>query len=119
MKQHTISFKHAWEGLVLAFKTQPNLKAHTFSALIASGLAYLVGFSINEWIILVFTVSLVFITEMVNTTIESVCDVVCDRFHLGVKKAKDVGAGMVLLSAFSAVVIGLILFIPKIVGLFN
>lgn len=118
MKQHKISFKHAWDGLVLAFETQPNLSVHVFSGLIASGLAYLLGFSIEEWIILVFTISLVFIAEMVNTTIEAVCDTVCDRWHLEVKKAKDVGAGMVLLSAFTSVVVGLILFVPKIINLF-
>jgi diacylglycerol kinase len=119
MKKHTISFKHAWDGLVLAFETQPNLTVHVFSGLVTSGLAYLLGFSVEEWLILVFTISLVFIAEMVNTTIEAVCDVVCDCWHIKVKKAKDVGAGMVLLSAFVSVIIGLILFVPKIINLFN
>jgi len=117
MKQHTISFKHAWDGLVLAFKEQPNLRVHFLSAFMVLILGLIVGLAQMEWVLLIFTMSLVLIAEMVNTTIEAVTDLLTDKWHLQAKNAKDIGAGMVLVAAVSAVVVGCLVFGPYLIKL--
>ncbi|MBU0618685.1 diacylglycerol kinase family protein [Patescibacteria group bacterium] len=115
MKKHGISFKHAFNGLLVAFKEQPNLKIHLSFAVLVIALGYFLPVSYLEWMILIFSISLVLIAEMMNTTVEAVTDLLTEKWHLKAEIAKDVGAGMVLLSAFFASIVGLIIFVPKIV----
>lgn len=77
-------------------------------------------FSINyiEWLILVFTFNMVLVSEMVNTAIEAVVDLVTLEKNQNAKIAKDVSAGMVLVSASFSVIIGIYIFLPKILQLF-
>lgn len=111
---HRISFKHAFDGFVYAVKTQPNFRFH----LLATVAVILMGiyFSISpvEWLILVFTINTVLVAEMVNTSIESMVDLITLERRADAKIAKDVSAGMVLISATLAVVVALIVFLPKI-----
>lgn len=69
-----------------------------------------------EWIILIFTFSLVIGFEMVNTAIESMTDILTLRYDISAKNAKDTAAGMVLVSAIFAVIIGLVIFIPYLIN---
>jgi len=119
LKKHTISFKHALDGVIYTISTQPNFTVHLFIAFLAVLLALIFGFSSYEWLILIFTIALVVIAEMVNTAIESVVDLVSQSYHLEAKKAKDVAAGMVLLTAFFAIIIGLHLYLPHLFSLIS
>lgn len=110
IKTHTISFKNAFSGISYTFKTQPNFKVHTLAAIVAISLSFILNITQSEKIVIVFTISLVLIAEMINTSIESVVDLLTDKFHKQAKIAKDVSAGMVLLSAISSVVIAFIIF---------
>jgi diacylglycerol kinase len=110
--RHTVSFKHAFAGIFYLINTQPNFRIHLLMAI----LAILAGFYFNitqiQWIIILFTICLVLITEAVNTSIESMIDLLTDQYHTSAKIAKDVSAGMVLITAISSVIIGLTIFIP-------
>ena len=77
-------------------------------------------FKINkyEWAILVLTIGLVISCELVNTAIEAVVDLVTEEYHPLAKVAKDTAAAAVLIFAFVAVIVGLIIFVPKILLLF-
>jgi len=110
IKKHTISFKNAFSGIIYTFKTQPNFKIHALAALIALTASFILNISQAEKIVIVFTISLVLIAEMINTSIESVVDLLTDKFHQQAKIAKDVSSGMVLLSAISSVIIAFIIF---------
>ncbi len=114
---HKISFKHAFDGLIFAIRTQPNFRFH----LLASTAVILLGFyfSINpaEWLILIFTINTVIVAEMVNTSIEAMVDLITLEKRVDAKIAKDVASGMVLVSAFLSVIIALIIFLPKIINL--
>lgn len=114
--QHHISFRYALAGLRYAFTSQPNFRVH----LLATCIVLLSGwyFELNriEWVIVLFTCSLVIVAELLNTAIESVVDLVTDVRHQHAKHAKDVSAGMVLLAACMAVIIAGVLFIPKILA---
>lgn len=78
--------------------------------------AYLVGFSRFEWVVLAFTISFVIILELFNTCLEAIVDIVSPDIHPKAKVAKDVSAAAVLIAAGMSVIVGVLLFIPKIIG---
>lgn len=114
---HQISFKHAWDGVTYTFRSQPNMRFHSSAAIIALILAWYLGLSAAEWLILIFTIVLMFVAEMVNTAIESMTDLITTQYRQQAKIAKDVSAGMVLIAAMSTIIIGCFLFLPKIISL--
>lgn len=109
---HTISFYHAWNGIMYAFKTQPNFRFHFFAAfcVIVAGFYFDIGKL--EWVIIGFTIMTVLVAETINTAIEQVVDLLTDKYHLNAKHAKDVSAGMVLVAAIFSVFVALIIFTP-------
>lgn len=115
IRHHTISLKNAAYGIFYAIKTQPNFTVQILVALFVLILAQTVKVSEAELAILVFTILLVLTAEMINTAIEAVCDLVTDNWHKDAKIAKDVSAGMVLLTSFGAIIIAMIIFAKYLV----
>lgn len=112
---HHISFKHAFNGVSYAFKTQPNFKVHTFIYLLVIYLAYYFKISYIEVLIIFLISALVFSLEMINTALEALSDQVSGGEWMDlIKVAKDCGSGAVLIASFFAVVIGLVIFLPRI-----
>lgn len=112
IRRHTISFKTAFSGLVWALSTQPNFRVHILVSLVAIGLGVYLGISNIEWAIIVFTIVLGFTSEMINTAIESMTDLITNQWSKEAKIAKDVAAGMMLTVAVGAVIVGLMIFLP-------
>jgi len=110
----TSSFGYAFNGFKTAFKKEPNFRIHIVVATTAIISALFLGFSFQEWLILVFTISFVIILELLNTSVESIVDLVSPEIQPKAKVAKDVSAAAVLLSTVVAVFVGLALFLPKI-----
>ena len=119
MKTHHISFKHALDGITYCFKTQPNFRFHLFATLLVTLAGYLLKLTVGEWLILAFTIFLVLSSEMVNTALESMTDLLTSEYKLEAKIAKDVSAGMVLLSAFIALIVAALIFLPHLSNLFS
>jgi diacylglycerol kinase len=117
LKVHHISFKNAFAGLRWAFATQPNFLIHAFFAIFALLLGAILKISQTEWLILTFTIVWAFSIEMANTALEAICDLITTEWRREIKIAKDVSAGMMLLVAFGSIVVGLIIFAPKLVAL--
>lgn len=113
--KRALSFKYALEGIATAFKDQPNLKFQLCIGLLVISLGYYFSVSSIEWLILILTIGFVLTFELTNTAIEEIVDSFTDQVHPAAKKAKDVGAGAVLIASITAVVIGLIIFLPYIV----
>ena len=109
------SFKYALEGLRTLFIEEHNARVHLVSALIAVALGFVLKISPNEWIALVIVVSLVFIGELFNTSLEALADFASPEKHPQIKKVKDLAAAAVLLSSISAVITGIIIFLPKLI----
>ena len=118
LKRHHISFKNAFAGIWWAFGVHPNFRVHGLFALAALGLSAYFRITHIEFIVVVFTIVLVFVAEMINTSIESMTDLITKEWRQEAKIAKDVSAGMTLVVAFGALVVGLVLFIPYIQLLF-
>lgn len=115
MRIHRISFKHAIDGIWYVLKSQPNFRFHSVVALFIILLSLKLEITKIEWIVILFTILLVLVTEMINTAIEAMTDLLTQQHNQFAKISKDVSAGMVLITASLSVVVGLIIFLPYII----
>lgn len=107
------SFNYAISGIVFALRTQRNMRIHMAAAALVAIASLFLGVSRMELVAIVFAVSLVFVTELVNTGIESAVDLAVDRYDPVAKIAKDVSAAAVLVAAVNALLVAyLVLFDP-------
>lgn len=111
------SFKYAFNGLGILIKEEHNSWIHLFAAIcvIIAGLIFDV--SKFEWISIVFAIGFVISLEIINSAIENIADFVSPERHSKIKKIKDLSAAGVLVSAITALIVGLIVFIPKFLEL--
>lgn len=104
----------AVSGLRLAFVHHPNIQRQLVIGAVVMVLGFLWGFSPIQWTILVITITMVLLAEFMNTVVEEVVNLITSEYHRQAKIAKDVAAGMVLLTSLSSIIIGMLLFIPKL-----
>lgn len=109
------SFKYAFEGLKVSFKSERNMKIHIAVMFVVILMGILLNISILEWILCIILFSIVISGELFNTAIETIVDMVMPYKNEKAKIVKDVSAGAVLILAIGAAIIGLIIFIPKII----
>ncbi len=108
------SVNHAWRGIGIMLKTTHNLWVHVFFALLAVYLGFILAVSLVEWVLVVLVIGLVVVAEAFNTAIEIDMDLTSPEYHPFARDTKDVAAAAVLLSVFTAMAVGLIIFVPKI-----
>lgn len=118
IKRLVKSFSYAIKGFFTTFKEEPNMKIHVLVASIVIICGFIFKVSNLEWIILFFAIGLVIASEIVNTSIENLVDLVTQKFDDQAKIAKDTAAAMVLVMSITAAIIGLIIFVPKFISLF-
>lgn len=112
------SFTYAFNGLKVLFWEEHNSRIHLFATVCVIVAGVLLKLSILEWVAVAFAVGLVFNGEIFNSAIEDLADVVCPERDERIKKVKDLAAATVLVNALTAAVIGLLVFVPKIIHLF-
>ncbi|MCL2136253.1 MAG: rRNA maturation RNase YbeY [Coriobacteriia bacterium] len=105
------SFKWAFSGIWEAVRTERNMKIHLVVALAALIASALLRLEALAWALVVLCIAFVWSTEMINTAIEHVVDLASPDIHPKAKSAKDIAAGVVLVSVIASVVIGLIVFV--------
>lgn len=110
------SFGYAIEGFHYAFRSDQNLLIHVLVAAVVLSLGIYFQISRFELITLSIMIVLVLIAEMVNTSIEKVVDLITEDHHPSAKIAKDVASAMVLLTAVSACIVGILVFYPYILS---
>ena len=114
-KNVLISFSYAFNGIRYTFKNSRNFKIQVLFAFFSLILGYILQLDIRDYLILLLTIFSVLILEILNTSIESLVDLVVKKeFSDLAKISKDCSAGAVLLASINSVIIGLYLFIPKI-----
>lgn len=113
IKKHTISFRNAFNGLIWALKTQPNYKIHLFLSLLSIGFGFFLKISYVEFLIIIFLITVGLVIETVNTAIEAVSDAIDTKIREDIRITKDVSAAAMLIYAFGAAIIALMIFIPK------
>jgi diacylglycerol kinase len=108
------SFRYAFAGWAHVLHTQPNARLHAAATAAVVALAAWLGLGRTEWAVLALTVALVWVTECVNTALESVVDLASPGWHPLARAAKDTAAAAVLVAALAAVVVGLLLLGPPL-----
>ena len=107
------SFKFSFEGLAAFFRREHNSWLHFIATLAVFIFASIVGVTKTELLALVFAIGFVWVAEIFNTCIERIMDHTSPERHPDVKFIKDLASGGVLIAAVTAVIVGLIIFIPK------
>ena len=110
------SFGYAGAGLLYCIRTQRNFRIHVAAAILALIAGFILELALTEWAIIALLVVMVLAAEMVNTMVEALVDLVIQDYHPLAKVAKDVAAGVVLLTAGGAVVVGVLIFVPKLIA---
>lgn len=108
------SFQYAFAGLWYTLKTQRNAQIHVGIGSCIVILAFVLQINLTEWTVIALTSGFVIVTEMLNTAIEGAMDFASTDYHPQIKVVKDVAAGAVLVSAITAVVVGLLILGPKL-----
>lgn len=112
------SFKYAFKGVGHAFKYEQNFFIHILMAVLAIILGVVLKISKIEWLVLIIIIGLVLAFELINTALESLVDLVTKEYNELAKVTKDTAASAVLVLAIMSVIIGIIIFVPKIIELF-
>lgn len=112
------SFRYALRGLGLAFRTERSFRWQVALAFLSVLLGWGLGISALEWLCLSFVVGLVLVLELLNSSFERMVDLAKPRLDDAVRDLKDILAGAVLVTALTAVLVGAVIFLPKLVALF-
>ena len=110
------SFKFAFRGFVYLFRDEHNAWIHTLAAIAAIVLGFILKISGAEWIAILFAIALVFVSEMINSSIENLVDLIHPDEDPKAGKIKDLAAAAVLVASLTAAVAGIIIFVPKLFG---
>lgn len=114
------TFRNARKGVRLTLKSERNLRIHLFVAILVLITAYCFNFSITKFCILLLTISSVVCAEMFNSAIEFSLDAIFhNKYSRMVGMAKDIAAGAVMVVTVIAVMIGVLLFVPPLIGLLH
>ena len=114
-KKLTNSFKYAFHGIIETMKREQNMVIHIIITVLVVFLGLFFRISKFEWLTLIITIGMVIATEIINTAIEALTDLVSPKQNNLARIAKDCSAGAVLILAITAVIIGLVIFTPYLV----
>ncbi|WP_461448963.1 diacylglycerol kinase family protein [Mucilaginibacter sp.] len=113
------SFGYAFKGLAYATKSQLNFRIHLFAAVLAIVLGFVLNITAPEWLWICLSIAIVLLTELTNTGIETLTDLVSPDYNEKAGHVKDICAGAVVVAATFALITGLIIFLPKIILVFH
>ena len=114
IQRRIASFRHAFRGLSMVIRTQPNAWFHLLASLVVVGLGAWLRLSVRDWCLLVLAIAVVMSAEAMNTGIEKLADAIHPDPHPLVGQAKDAAAAAVLLVALGALVVGILVLGPAI-----
>lgn len=112
MKKRINAFKHAFRGASTLIRTQAHARFHCVATALVLILGFFCKVSTMEWALLVFAITLVWVTEGLNTALEFLADEVSLERREGLKRAKDIAAFSVLAASTAAALIGCLIFTP-------
>ena len=109
--------KNALNGIINFFRSERNAKIQALVTVVVLLTSAFLRLSSTEWILILLCIGAVLTAEMMNSALEHVCNLVQTEYHPLIKKIKDVSAGAVLTASVISVIIGMIIFIPKLLSL--
>lgn len=108
------SFGFAWQGLKALFRTEHNAWIHGGLTVVVILLSFIFEVSPTEAAVLILTMAFVWAAEIFNTAVEKLCDHITTEKHPQIKLVKDLAAAAVLVSAVAALLVGMLIFLPKL-----
>lgn len=110
LRKRLLSFKYAFNGLLLLIREEHNSRIHLCLALLVIFAGFWFKITSIEWLILLITIAMVFAAEFLNAAIEALADKISPEKDPLIKKAKDLSAGGVLFCTIISVIVGVIIF---------
>ncbi len=110
------SFNHAFEGIMYAARTQPNMRTHLLIALLVILASLLLRLDRYYVVALIVIIAVVLSLELFNTAVEAIVDLLTVTHHPLAKTAKDASAGAVLVASIAAVIVGYLVFYQGIIN---
>jgi len=118
IKKRIQSFGYAFQGLGTLFRETPNAQIQLIAAIVAVTMGFVLHISTEEWLAVIIVIGLVLALEALNSSLETLADYACNKeIHPLIRKVKDLAAAGVLLAALAALVVGIVLFLPKIISI--
>ncbi len=111
------AFRNAGRGLAEAVRTERNVRIDAAAAVLVVVLGFAFRIDAPSWLAIVICIGMMFALETVNTAIEAVVDLASPGYHELARKAKDCAAGAALAGALASVVVGLVVFVPRVLAL--
>lgn len=118
LKRFLMSFYHAGNGVMIGFR-QRNMKIHVVAAIIVILVGFVFQLSKWEWLIVIMLIGTVWLTELINTSVEELANLIRDNNKLdfqATKSARDLAAGAVLIAATIALIVGVVIIGSKIIN---
>ncbi|MGP4061672.1 diacylglycerol kinase family protein [Halobacillus sp. H74] len=113
-----VGFSFALNGLKEVYKSERNFRIHLLITVFVLIAGFLLSISALEWIVVTLVISIILSLEMVNTGIEKLLDHLAPEHHPAIGTVKDITAGAVLVASIGSALIGIVIFLPKILSLF-
>ena len=114
LKERIKSFSYARDGFKALLRTEHNAYIHVVLAVASLALGLTLGITRLELMLLIVVIALVLVAEIINTAIEKTMDFISTEIHPQIKRVKDLAAAAVLLAAVAAVVVGCLIFVPRL-----
>lgn len=118
IKRIVASTAYSIDGIKYSFLNEKSLMIYSVLSIMAIILAFLLDISINQWMALLLALGVVLTIELINTAIEATVDMVTTEYNPLAKIAKDCGSAATFVSSIIALIIALVIFVPKIILLF-
>lgn len=112
------SFKNAVNGFTVLLRHEYNLYLQIAFAVVAIIFGFIFDISSTQWMIQSIAIGLVIFSELMNTAVEKIMDIVHPQYDKRVKEIKDIAAASVLFTVAIAVTVGCIIYLPHIIPLF-
>ena len=117
IRRRLSSFRYAFHGIFQAVRSQHNMWIHIFATAVVIVAAILLNIGFTEWLFVIFAIGFVLGAELFNSAIETLVDLVSPGENQKAGMIKDIAAGAVLIAAITAAVIGMMIFVPRIIDL--
>jgi len=109
------AFKYAAKGFWILITSENSIIAQVIIGVFMTILGFIMNLSATEWMFQLFAIALILVAESLNTGIEKLADFIHPDFHKQIGRIKDISAGAAFFAAIFAVIIGLIIYIPKFI----
>ena len=113
------SFRHAFSGLWYVLRTQRNAWIHAAITIAIVVLGFWLGLDRYDWTLITIAICFVWLAEIINTALEAITDLASPEQHPLARVGKDVGAGAVLLASLTAIIVGLLILLPRLLEKFH